>query len=63
MSEPPENTVTETEGEVDLTDFQQGFLTGWMHAQGWSATPSFEQFSAAAVAFEGWMESQKSTKQ
>ena len=63
MNDETETTAADMEEEVDLTDFQQGFITGWMHAQGWNATPSFEQFSAAAVAFEGWMDSQKSTKQ
>ena len=48
---------------LELDDFKQGFLAGWMHAQGWTGVPSFEQFSAAAVAWEGWLDAQKSTKQ
>jgi len=55
--------AAEAEEAVDLEDFQQGFLAGWMHAQGWNDSPTFEQFSAAAVAWEAWMESHGSTKQ
>jgi hypothetical protein len=51
------------EQSVNLEDFQQGFLAGWLHAQGWTTSPTFEQFSAAAVAWESWMETQGSTKQ
>ena len=58
-----DESETSSEGEVDLTDFQQGFLAGWIHAQGWGSSPNFEQFSAAAVAFEEWMGSQQATKQ
>lgn len=55
--------TAEAEEAVELADFQQGFLAGWMHAQGWNHTPSFEEFSAAAVAWEAWMDSQASTRQ
>jgi hypothetical protein len=57
------DATTDTDPGVELDDIKQGFLAGWIHAQGWTDTPSFEQFSAAVLAWEGWLESQKSTKQ
>lgn len=56
-------TSPDGEPDVALDDFKQGFLAGWIHAQGWNQTPTFEQFSAAAVAWEGWLDSQQSTRQ
>lgn len=53
----------ETEPQVELDDFKQGFLAGWMHAQGWTGVPSFEQFNSAALAWEAWLDAQNSTKQ
>lgn len=63
MSDQSKEDDADTEAPVELDDFKQGFLAGWMHAQGWTGVPSFEQFSAAAVAWEGWLDVQKSTKQ
>jgi hypothetical protein len=63
MEKDAATTDGATEHAVDLEDFQQGFLAGWLHAQGWNGSPSFEQFNAAALAWESWMETQNSTRQ
>ncbi len=63
MSDKSKEDDAELDAPVELDDFKQGFLTGWMHAQGWTGVPSFEQFNSAAIAWENWLESQKTTKQ
>lgn len=63
MSDKDEDEDADLETPVELDDFKQGFLAGWMHAQGWTGIPSFEQFNSAAIAWEAWMESQRTTKQ
>lgn len=55
--------IPDGEEPLSLDDFQQGWLAGWISAQGWGMSPTPEQYAAAARAWEAWLDSRTETQQ
>jgi hypothetical protein len=50
----PTSENSDEELDIELTDLQAGFLSGYFAARGVKSTPTTEQFSEAVDAMNAW---------